>query len=55
MWDYIPTSDWTYFSLLFISGACSDVGIKCDLAGIPAKYRVNTRVNIILSAVGRVL
>ena len=45
----------------FVSGACGYVGIKCDIAGIPTKYRVNTRVDTpslssrVLSVVGQPL
>ena len=42
-------------SLFTVSLAFGDVGIKCDLAGIPTKNRLNTRVNIVLSEVGHVL
>ena len=43
--------------VLFIvsCSAFRDVGVKCNLAVIPAKYRANTRVNIVLSLVGHVL
>ena len=37
------------YSLLFVSWGFGNVGIKCDLAGIPANNRVSTKVDIVLS------
>ena len=36
--------------MLFVSSAFGNVGIKYDLAGISAKCRVNTRLNIFVSS-----
>ena len=39
-----PPSDRTYFPLLFVGGACGYIGIKCDLAGIPAKFMLSSEI-----------
>ena len=48
------------FLLLFVLEVCVDIGVKCDLVGILAKYKVNIRVNthhchLVLARVSRIL
>ena len=46
-----PPSDRMCFSLLSFNEACGNVGIKCDLAVIPAKYPIACLISVVFIAI----